>query len=83
MSDEQDGNKDDCAVDFKYDTEGPATCWLCGDSFPMDQLDHSASEPLCPRCQERSDWEDKEDERIWNEIYEQDEWFRKDNEEPD
>lgn len=36
-----------------------------------------------PYCKERADWEDKEEERMWNEIYEQDEWFRKDNEYPD
>jgi hypothetical protein len=58
--DKHDGNKDDCAVDFKHDTEGPCTCSECGNQFPMDQLDPSASDPLCPLCQKRLDWEEEE-----------------------
>ncbi len=34
-------------------------------------------------CRAQSEWEDKEDERIWHEIYEHDEWLREDNEYPD
>lgn len=36
-----------------------------------------------PYCRERAEWEDREEERMLYEAYEQDEWLRKDNEDPD
>ena len=36
-----------------------------------------------PYCRARAEWEDREEEQMLYEAYEQDEWLRKDNEEPD
>jgi hypothetical protein len=61
------------------DEFGYPECPSCGWSAKILK-DHFKENSYCLK---QVEWEEKEDDRIWNEIYEYDEWLRKDNEEPD